>query len=124
MPPARPDPDWNARAARIWLYRLGAEAFRDLVLLAWADAVAAAGGTPRRDAEGWRALLVQAETWHAPRLPVGGEDVMTLGVASGPDVGSVLEEVEAWWVDGDFQAGRAQALEQLARIVKKRKGRS
>ncbi|MHB1218981.1 MAG: CCA tRNA nucleotidyltransferase [Alphaproteobacteria bacterium] len=124
MPPARPDPDWNARAARVWLYRLGAEAFRDLVLLAWADAVAATGGSPRRDAEGWRALLDQAETWRAPRLPVGGEDVMTLGVDSGPDVGRVLGEVEAWWVEGDFQAGRAQALEQLARIVEKRKGRS
>ena len=122
VPPAHPNPDWNARTARGWLYRLGAETFRDLVLLAWADA--ATGASPRRDAEGWRALLDQAETWRVPRLPIGGDDVMKLDVASGPEVGRLLGEVEAWWVDGDFQAGRTQALEQLARIMKKEKGRS
>ena len=123
-PPVRPDPEWNARTARGWLYRLGAETFRDLVLLAWAGAIAARGESPRGEAEGWRALLGLAETWRAPRLPIGGEDVMTLGVASGPEVGRLLGEVEAWWIEGDFQAGRAQALEQLARIVEKGKGRS
>lgn len=122
VPPAHPNPDWNARTARGWLYRLGAETFRDLVLLAWADT--ATGASPPRDAEGWRTLLGRAETWRVPRLPIGGDDVMKLGVASGPEVGRLLGEVEAWWVDGDFQAGRTQALEQLARIMKKEKGRS
>ena len=124
VPAIRPDPEWNGRAARGWLYRLGAETFRDLVLLAWADSVMAKGESPRRDAEGWRGLLDLARTWRAPRLPVGGEDVMALGVASGPEVGRLLGEVEAWWIEGDFQAGRTRALERLARIVEKGKGRS
>lgn len=124
VPPVRPTPDWNARTARAWLYRLGTEAVRDLVLLAWADAVAATGAAPRREAEGWRALLDLAGTWRAPRLPVGGEDVMTLGVAGGPEVGRLLAQVEAWWIEGDFEASRTQALEELTRIVKKGKDRS
>ncbi len=124
VPPVWPDSEWGARTARGWLYRMGAETFRDLVVLAWAGAIAARGESPRLEAEGWRSLLDLAKTWRVPRLPVGGEDVMTLGVAGGPEVGRLLGEVEAWWIEGDFQAGRAQALEQLARIVEKGKDRS
>ena len=124
VPPVRPDPEWNARTARGWLYRLGAETFRDLVLLAWADAVAAAGESPRREAEGWRSLLDLAGTWRAPRFPIGGGDVMALGVASGPEVGRLLAEAEARWIEGDFQASREQLLEQLGQFVKKGKSAS
>ena len=123
-PPVRPDPKWSARTARGWLYRMGAETFRDLVLLAWADTVATTGASPRREAEAWRALLDLAGTWRAPRFPIGGEDVIALGVGSGPEVGRLLAEAEAWWIEGDFQAGRAPLLEQLAQFVKKGKGPS
>lgn len=123
-PPVRPDPEWNGRMARGWLYRLGPGRFRDILLLAWADTVAAGGASSRRESEAWQALLAQADSWAAPRLPVGGDDVMKLGVASGPEVGRTLAEIEAWWIDGDFQAGRSEALEQLGHIVRKGKGGS
>jgi poly(A) polymerase len=99
------------RAVRAAVYRLGAQSFRDRVKLAWA----AAGGA---DASAWRKLLTTGEGWTAPTLPVSGADVLAAGVAKGPKVGEALRALEAWWIEGDFAADRAQALAKLKEIVR------
>ena len=48
-------------------------------------------------------------------LPVDGDDVMALGVPSGPQVGAILAALEAWWVDHDFRPDRAACLAQAKR---------
>jgi len=97
----------EGRAVRRVLYQLGPERVRDLVLLAWAEAGNDADDRP------WRALMEAAAGWRRPELPVRGADLLALGVPAGPEVGRLLEAVEAWWIEGDFQAGRDQALERL-----------
>ena len=59
------------------------------------------------------ALIETARDWTAPSLPVSGADVVAISVAPGPEVGRLLAAVEEWWIAGDFQAGRDEALAKL-----------
>ena len=117
-PAARLDPRMPARERRRWLYRLGGARYRDLALIASAEA----GTRGRRDRRAWRGLIGLAEAWGAPAFPLRGRDAVALGVAAGPQVGSLLAEVEKWWIDGDFAAGRAACLAELERRVATRSG--
>ena len=112
-----PDPASGVAKARRLLYRIGADAMVDLVLLAWAgrrsvDAKLAGNN------DQWIALIDAALEWQPVRLPVSGADVLALDVAPGPRVGELLAEVERWWIDGDFRASRDEALARLAEAAK------
>ncbi len=67
--------------------RIGPAAAEDAALLA-----AAAGAEAGRSA----ALLAAARAG-APPLPVGGRDVVALGVDAGPRVGRILAALREWW---------------------------
>ena len=90
------------------LYRIGAEAYRDRLLLAWAEA-------PSQGR--YERLLAKADNWRRPKFPLGGKDVIALGIERGARVGDLLDAVEDWWVEGDFQAGRADCLARLEASV-------
>lgn len=92
------------------LHRLGAERYADLVRLAAAEAAA----DPR---SALADALAAAAAWQPRRLPVGGDDVMALGVPAGPQVGAILAELEAWWVEHDFAADRAACLAEARRLL-------
>jgi hypothetical protein len=79
-------PDLDRPAARRLLYRIGAELFRDLALLAWAGAVArgGGGGGGRVATEPWLALLELAAGWAKPVLLVRGAGALALGLAHAP----------------------------------------
>ncbi|MGE4527192.1 MAG: CCA tRNA nucleotidyltransferase [Rhodospirillaceae bacterium] len=108
-------------AARRVLYRLGAERWRDRVLIAWADYRHRHGGRgPLPGARGsaaWEALLRLPETAAVPEFPVSGMDVLALGAESGPAVGAALRRLEAEWAAGDFALGREALLARLAEIA-------
>jgi poly(A) polymerase len=117
-PDQRPDPAMDGPAARRLLHRIGAERFRDLILLAWAARKAEVGRSPPGETARWLALLDHADAWQPVALPVRGQDVVDLGVPRGPQVGAVLADLEAWWQDNDFQAGRKEAMEHLRKLLK------
>lgn len=94
------------------LYRHGPAAYRDGVLISWARNVAAAGTDPS-----YAALLNKADTWTSPVLPVGGKDVLALGVKPGPDVGAILSLVEQWWIAAGFPADKAEVHRRLVQAV-------
>ena len=100
----------SPRETRRVVYRIGAQPFCDRVLLAWA-------GSPRPAAGQWRALLPIARSWRRPALPLTGDEVMAAGVPKGPLVGAVLREVEAWWIDNDFQADKLSVVERLKAVA-------
>jgi poly(A) polymerase len=104
------DPVGDARAPRLALYRLGADRYRDLVLLMGAEEQIA---RPRR-----QELLDLAATWEVPRFPLGGDDVTALGIAPGPQVGKLLAAVRRWWEEGDFAADRNACLARLAALIR------
>ena len=101
----------SPKQVRQGVWRLGAEAFCDRVMLAWA-----ASDRPAATVQ-WRALLPMARSWPRPVLPLSGEDVVAAGVPRGPLVGEVLREVEAWWIDNDFLADRLSVIEALKAIA-------
>ncbi len=77
--------DRTARRARALAYAEGVEAVRDRALKA--DAVD---------------LAAEIADWTPPRLPVGGREVMRLGVPPGPETGAVLAAFERGWIADDF----------------------
>ncbi len=101
---AKPLPRLRERERRVVLYHLGAETWRDLVRLAWAqskDPVAS---------EAWRQLLAFADDWPIPRFPLTGKDLIAQGRKPGPALGRELERLEDWWIASDFTEGKEALL--------------
>jgi poly(A) polymerase len=111
-----PVADLDAPACRRLLYRLGRERFRDAALHAWAEAIAGRASADRYETESWIDLVAAIET-ALPAFPLRGRDALELGLPPGPEVGRLVAEVEAWWIDGDFRADRAACLSRLAELA-------
>jgi poly(A) polymerase len=94
------------RAWRGQIYALGTALYIDRLLLA----VGAPGD--------WRAALDCARRWMPPELPIGGADVLKLGLAPGPKVGQLISAVERWWIDSDFSADRSACLAELEKLAR------
>ncbi len=116
-PPDDLDAVAQAPGRRHLLHRLGPETVRDAVMLAWASEMAIQPKLPAERTEGWRTWLEDCAAWQGPVFPLSGRDVMDLGVPSGPRVGDLLAQVEAWWQAGDFQASREDCLTELGRLL-------
>ena len=93
--------------ARRRLYRLGADRYRDRLMLAWARA----GGDT--DSAHWRELATLPERWSAPKFPLKAADFVARGIAEGPALGHVLALAEDAWLAADFPLDRA-ALKAIA----------
>jgi poly(A) polymerase len=93
--------------ARRRLYRLGADRYRDRLMLAWARAE---GDT---DSAHWRELATLPERWSAPKFPLKAADFIARGVAEGPVLGRVLALAEDAWLAADFPLDEA-ALKAIA----------
>jgi len=98
-------------AAKADLYAGSEAVYRERVLIAWARS----NEEPASPA--WRCRLSLPERWQAPRFPIGGADVMALGVPAGPHVGELLRALEAWWIAGDFTADEAALRARLGASV-------
>jgi poly(A) polymerase len=115
-PPWPLDPAGDAPAQRHALYRLGADRYRDLVLLIAAEGVI--------DARRLGELLTLAAGWKPPSFPIAGRDVTALGIPPGPRIGELLAAVQHWWEDGDFTADREACLEKLKELAVGSPGRT
>jgi hypothetical protein len=107
----RLDPLPDARRARALLYTLGAETWRDAVMLAFAWR-----GAPA-DTDALRALHSLPERWPPPVFPLGGGDVLREGGQRGPAVGALLKAVESWWIENDFEPGEPALRQRLQQMV-------
>jgi poly(A) polymerase len=65
-----------------------------------------------------------AASWDIPKFLLRGEDVKELGVGQGPVIGDLLQEVEAWWIAGDFAADRRACLRKLRDLERQSVGTS
>jgi tRNA nucleotidyltransferase/poly(A) polymerase len=93
--------------ARRRLYRLGADRYRDRLMLAWARA------GEDTDSAHWRELATLPERWSAPKFPLKAADFIARGVAEGPVLGRVLALAEDAWLAADFPLEEA-ALDAIA----------
>ena len=92
--------------ARRRLYRLGEDAYRDRLMLAWARA----GGADTPD---WRQSASLPQRWSAPKFPLKAADFISRGIAEGPALGHVLTLAEDAWLAADFPLDDA-ALKNIA----------
>ncbi len=83
----------------ILAYHIGLEAAVDRLLL---------GDRPADHAR-------RLDGWERPRLPVGGGDLIQLGVVRGPDVSRLLRAVEEDWIAAGFPTDRDAVLEMARR---------
>ncbi len=104
-------PALDDSARRRALYAVGAAAWPDLVLSAWA------AGHDKPDNKDWQTLFNETQDWKRPEFPLTGRDAKKLGVEQGAAVGELLRAAEAWWIEGDFRADRQECLAWLARQV-------
>ena len=72
---------------------------------------------PAGRTQAWIGLLDTCDDWQGVVFPIGGEDVISLGVAEGPRVGELLAQVEDWWDDGDYAADCDDCLEKLKSLL-------
>jgi len=93
--------------ARRRLYRLGAERYRDRLMLAWARAGAEASSVS------WRELATLPARWSAPKFPLKAADFVARGIDAGPALGQVLGLAEDAWLAADFPANEP-ALKAIA----------
>jgi len=114
-PPVMVTPEMSTQDMHVALYGLGRTAFADLVWLTWSRLGVAVS---------FMAHIEMAATWDIPRFPLGGDDVKDLGVSQGPEIGDLLQEVEAWWIAGDFSADRRACLRKLRDLERKAAGTS
>jgi poly(A) polymerase len=101
----------SAADVRRLLYRMGAPRFRDRVLLSWA------AGPRGASQMQWRMLLSIADGWERPRFPITGRDAMAAGLPEGPEIGRILETLEAWWLAEDFLPDETQLREKLKSLI-------
>jgi hypothetical protein len=100
-------PAFDETAARRLLHAAGAETFADALILAHVRGrIGRARVAP---------LLDLPRRWAIPRLPIGGRDLAAVGIAGGPEVGRLLAEAEAAWVESDFGLDREALLERITR---------
>lgn len=109
----------NEDAAKVLLYRHGAEDFRHMPLLAWAGS-----GAPTDDPE-WQAVLALPDRWQAPVFPLRGADLVETGAFEGPEIGETLRRLEAEWLSAGFAASREELLARATALSRKspRRGR-
>jgi poly(A) polymerase len=89
----------EARARRR-LYRLGAERYRDRLMLAWARAGVDANAAHGQDY--WPELASLPERWSAPKFPLKAADFIMRGIAEGPALGHVIALAEDAWLAAAF----------------------
>lgn len=63
---------------------------------------------------GWKEDVLA--TWEPPEFPLRGEDVLSLGVEPGPEVGRKLRAAKTAWLDADFGLSKRKLLHLAATL--------
>ncbi len=101
------------------LYRNGPQPMIDRLKLSLASARtrAVTDNDALIEAGGYSRLLKFAEKWTAPKFPIKGADLQTIGVPDGPEMGKLLKRLEEEWIEADFRPNRGALLERAARYA-------
>lgn len=99
--------------ARKLLYMHGPAAYQRIIKFHWT-----LSGADQADLA-WLALLDLPNRWQPPTLPVTGQNLLSLGVAAGPELGCLLSALETLWIDADFSENKARLLAEAKRHIEK-----
>jgi tRNA nucleotidyltransferase/poly(A) polymerase len=95
--------------------KLGAPLFQKALRLSWArhhlgDEIAEPGPA-------FEAALAEVIRLATIEFAVFGRDALALGVRQGPELGRLLDAVEAWWAERDFAPSREDCLARLKELI-------
>ncbi|MBB3945602.1 poly(A) polymerase [Rhizobium skierniewicense] len=101
------------------LYRQGVEGMilRLQLALSSARADVSAGEAAMQKIARLSALLARAQKFERPNFPLTGADVLAAGIAPGPKVGQILNELEEKWIDFNFSLDRSVLIGKLKAVV-------
>ena len=99
-----PDPDWDDDTLRRALAETPVDAL--------------AGRSWLADGAGAVRLRDRLHAAERPAFPLQGRDVVRLGIAAGPRVGTLLQSVRDWWVQGGCRASADECRAELARLAR------
>ncbi len=100
-------PKLREREQRALLYGLGPAAWHDAVLVAQARSKA------KFAASAWGKMAKLPARWPIPKLPIAGRDLLARGHQAGPQLGSLLQSAEDYWIACDFKASADELLAHI-----------
>ncbi len=106
------NPYMDLKAAKQNIYKMDERLFKDRIITEWANDVSL------ENYNKWQKNLAVASWFVKPVLPVTGADVLRLGVPTGPHVGKILSEIEAYWLASDFTLEKEELENKISDIVK------
>ncbi|XP_058259900.1 CCA tRNA nucleotidyltransferase 1, mitochondrial [Hemibagrus wyckioides] len=65
--------------------------------------------------QGERKLLAELSRWSIPRFPVSGHDLRRLGITSGKEIGTTLQELRDIWKKSHYRLGKEELLSTISR---------
>lgn len=100
--------DLSAQAIKRNIYKMGATVFQDRVVLEWAL------DNSIQTYSKWNSMFKLSHELVLPVFPIGGAQIMALGIKKGPKIGQILDALEDWWVNNDFLIDKALIDAQIA----------
>lgn len=115
LPPA----DLSRPSFRKLLYRADRQGMEDRLKLALAAARTRAQQDQAAFAEarGYTRLLKELSNWARPVFPLGGKDLVAIGMRPGRRVGVLLARLEEEWVESGFTLTRDALIERATREI-------
>ena len=62
-------------------------------------------------------MLKQYKLWKGKKFPISGNDILSLGVSEGKQIGQILDPLKLWWIDGNFKATKASCLRHVKKML-------
>ena len=62
-------------------------------------------------------MLKQYKLWKGKKFPISGNDILSLGVSEGKQIGQILDPLKLWWIDGNFKATKASCLRHIKKTL-------
>jgi len=94
------------------LHRHGPATVERAQALAWARMEVPPAAAARAD------QLTRIRAWREIAFPLKGKDLLTAGLAPGPEMGHLLRALEEWWLEEDRRPDREACLERLHKCVR------
>lgn len=95
----------------------GAELFAARVMIGWAERLAENPAQPQILSATYRAMMGLPARWEIPIFPLSGEDLRSIGMISGPQMGQALRQLESQWEAADYQLSPQKLLENARQWV-------
>ncbi|XP_041128695.1 CCA tRNA nucleotidyltransferase 1, mitochondrial-like [Polyodon spathula] len=66
--------------------------------------------------QGEEQLLAEIEKWSIPHFPVSGHDLRKMGIASGKEIGAILQTLRDLWKNSGYQMNKDELLKDVKNV--------